>query len=212
MLINSEIIQNILTEYNIKIKGVLHLGAHNCEELWFYQRLGLDVNKEIIWIEAIPEKVEEVKKRGIVAIYNEIISDKDNEEITFNIANNGQSSSFLNLKTHLIAHPDVKYINSFKSKTITLNTFYKKNNLDKYKYNFWNFDIQGAELLALNGANNILPNVDILYLEVNEKELYENCGLITDIDTYLDKFKFKRVHTHMTNFGWGDAIYIKNIS
>lgn len=30
-----------------------------------------------------------------------------------------------------------------------------------------------------------------MYLEVNEKELYKNCRLIVEIDTFLSKYNFK---------------------
>jgi hypothetical protein len=75
--------------------------------------------------------------------------------------------------------------------------------------NFWNFDIQGAELLALKGATDWLPYADALYLEVNEKELYKKCGLIGDIDAFLKPYHFKRVITDITPYGWGDALYVR---
>lgn len=208
MLISFDEIYSILLNNNINITGALHIGAHDCEELSFYNNLKLN-NKNIIWIEAMEHKVIENKKRGIENIYSAIISDKDNEIITFNIANNGQSSSMLEFKTHTLEHPDVKFIDSFTSKTITIDTFFITNNLNCNEYNFWNFDIQGAELLALKGGTKSIENVKAIYLEVNEKELYKNCGLITDIDNFLQKYGFIRILTKMTNHGWGDALYIK---
>jgi len=91
---------------------------------------------------------------------------------------------------------------------ITVDTFFERNNLDSTNYDFWNFDIQGAELMALQGGIESIKHVKALYLEVNEKELYQKCGLITDIDDFLSKYNFKRVLTSMTCHGWGDALYI----
>ena len=62
--------------------------------------------------------------------------------------------------------------------------------------------------MALNGASNSIKYAKALYLEVNEKELYKNCGLITEIDSFLSKHNFKRVLTNITVHGWGDALYI----
>ena len=62
--------------------------------------------------------------------------------------------------------------------------------------------------MALKGATNSIKYAKVIYLEVNEKELYKNCGLITDIDNFLSQYKFKRVVTNMTCHGWGDALYI----
>jgi FkbM family methyltransferase len=209
MLISFNQINDILLLNNIIITGAFHLGAHDCEELGLYNQLGIESN-DIIWIEAINEKVIEAKNRGIQNIYNHVITDKDDEEITFNISNNIQSSSILEFGTHKEEHPDVIYVDKINLKSITINTFVEKNNIDIAKYNFWNFDIQGAELLALKGAQKYLKYAKVLYLEVNIKELYKNCALIYEIDLFLSKYNFKRVLTNMTPHGWGDALYIIN--
>ena len=208
MLISAEEINNIIE--NIKITGVLHIGAHDCEELPFYIN-NLQLNEEdIIWIDAIESKVNECKNKGIKRIYNEVVSDKDDECIVFNVANNYQSSSILEFGTHSQEHPWVVYTHKIAKQSITIDTFFERNNIDYTKYNFWNFDIQGAELLALKGAVKSLPYAKVLYLEVNEKELYKGCGLITDIDLFLKEYNFKRVLTNITTHGWGDAIYLRH--
>jgi FkbM family methyltransferase len=163
----------------------------------------------MLWIEAIPNKVIMASNRNIPNMYNAIITDKDDEDITFNISNNGQSSSVLNFKTHLQEHPSVFYVSQISGKSITIDTFFKRNNIDPSKYNFWNFDIQGAELMALKGAIESIQYAESIYLEVNEKELYENCSLIGEIDDFLLNYNFQRVITNMTTHGWGDALYVK---
>jgi Methyltransferase FkbM domain len=203
MLILGEEVLKILSEKNIQITGAFHIGAHECEELPFYYSLGLS-NDDILWIDALDAKVEDARNRSIPNVYKAVISDKDNEDIEFNISNNGQSSSILEFGTHSIEHPWVTYINKISEKSITVDTFFVKNNIDCSKYNFWNFDIQGAELMALKGAVK-----RVLYLEVNEKELYKDCGLIHEIDAFLEEYKFKRVLTNMSQHGWGDALYIR---
>lgn len=207
MLISFEEIQRILLSNNLKINGSFHIGAHDCEEMDFYNKLGIK-KEEIVWIDAIPSKVEEAKRRGIPNVYNAVITDEDDEEIVFNISNNGQSSSVLEFGTHSKEHPSIVYIDKIKQKSITVDSFFERNNLDASLYNFWNFDIQGAELMALKGAIKSIKYAKALYLEVNEKELYKNCGLIRDIDMFLSQYNFKRVLTKMTSHGWGDALYI----
>jgi FkbM family methyltransferase len=210
MLIGFEEISKILSANNITVNGSFHIGAHDCEELGFYNKLGL-AKEDIVWIDAIPSKVIGAKNRGIPNVYNAVVTDKNDEEIEFNISNNGQSSSVLELGTHLHEHPWVVYVDKIKLKSITIDKFFERNTIDASKYNFWNFDIQGAELLALKGAIESIKYAKALYLEVNEKELYKNCGLITDIDAFLSQYKFKRVLTKMTPHGWGDALYILDI-
>jgi FkbM family methyltransferase len=207
MLISFEEINNILLSNNINIIGSFHIGAHNCEELSFYNNLGIK-NEDVIWIDAIPSKVNEAIERGIPNVYNAVITDKDDEEIIFNVSNNIQSSSVLEFGTHTQEHPSIFYVDQIHQNSITVDSFFERNNIDASKYNFWNFDIQGAELMALKGATQSIKYAKAIYLEVNEAELYKNCGLIHEIDSFLSNYNFKRVLTEITEYKWGDALYI----
>jgi len=207
MLISFEEIKKQLLSKNISITGSFHIGAHDCEELSIYNQLGL-TPEDVVWIDAISSKVNEALNRGIPNVYNAVITDVDDDEVTFRMSNNIQSSSVLEFGTHSQEHPSVVYVFETKCQSITVDTFFERNCIDASKYNFWNFDIQGAELMALKGATQSIKYAKAIYLEVNEKELYKNCGLITEVDDFLSQYKFKRVSTCMTQHGWGDALYI----
>jgi len=209
MLIDTDAVKAILELMKIPVTGVFHVGAHDCEELPFYKSMGVS-DDHIVWIDAIQSKVDQAKSNGISNIYQAVVTDKDDETVMFHESNNVQSSSVLNLKTHLQEHPWVHYVKTTPMKTTTIDTFFKRNNLDASQYSFWNLDIQGAELLALKGASESLKFATALYLEVNEKELYENCALIGDLDTFLLPYGFSRANTIMTRHGWGDALYIRS--
>ena len=201
MLLNTAQVVNALG--GVEINGVLHIGAHDRQELPFYvNHLGVSADN-IIWVDAL-------KSKCVNGVYHATISDKDNEEVAFNISNNEQSSSILQFNTHLVEHPDVVFVDHIVQKTITIDTFMNRHGLDASRYNFWNFDIQGAELLALKGASNSIKHVKAIYLEVNTAELYKDCGLIGQIDDFLKEHNFKRVCTLMTGHGWGDALYIRD--
>jgi FkbM family methyltransferase len=197
--------QSLFNKYKLKINGILHIGAHECEEKNDYNNCGIKDNK-IIWIEGNPMIAERMAKI-VPNVYNALISDKE-EVVDFIITNNGQSSSILELETHKNEHPHVFEVSRIKLKTMTIIDFLENNKIDPF-FNFINLDIQGAELLALKGMEDLLKNIDYIYSEVNEKYLYKNCGLIGEIDTYLEQFGFKRVEIVMTPHGWGDAFYIK---
>jgi len=210
MLIDFNTINEYLIKSNIQVTGAFHIGAHNCEELTFYNKLNLK-NEDVIWIDAIQSKVDEAKNRGIPNVYQALITDKDDKEEVFNIASNVESSSVLPFGTHAVVHFWVTYVGTQNLNSITIDTFLERNNIDLSKHNFWNFDIQGAELMALKGATKSLQYAKAIYLEVNEKELYINCGLINEIDNFLAQYNFIRVYTLMQHdVGWGDALYIKN--
>jgi len=197
-------LESLIRKYNIQFKGILHVGAHECEELVEYEKY-IERN-QILWIEALEDKVEFSKsKYPNLLIENAIVSDTV-EQVTFNISNNGQSSSFLNLGLHKQYHPSVHYVSSFQKETTRLDTILPKYSID---FNFLNLDIQGVELKALKGMESYLNRVDYIYTEVNSAYVYENCSIVTEIDDYLKQFGLYRVETCWTDCKWGDAFYIR---
>ena len=196
-------------KYKLKLKGILHIGAHMCEERGDYFREGMNDSK-IIWIEGnsnIVRRIRAIYPKAI--IWDAIISDEDNIPTKLHIANNGQSSSILDFGTHAGYYRDIKYVNDLVSTTKTVKTLYKEKNIPENFANFLNIDIQGAELMALKGMGDLLNNFDYLYLEVNMEELYKDCNMVEEIDDYVSKFGFKRVEIKMTEYKWGDAFYMK---
>lgn len=194
----------LVNKYKIKFTGVLHVGAHECEELTDYERF---ISRDkILWVEALPDKVSYcMSKYSNINIENAIVSDTI-ETVTFNIANNGQSSSMLDFGMHLTYHPHVQYIGKFTGTTKLLKDILPKYNI---AVNFINLDIQGAELKALKGMEEYLDKIDYIYTEVNSDEVYKNCALIHQLDEYLAKFDLVRVETYWTDCKWGDAFYIR---
>jgi len=201
--------ESIAKKYNMKIDGILHIGAHDCEELEVYNKYGLN-NNEIIWVEANPKIAQRnIKKDNTRIIKNFICCDKDEGTTKLNIANNGQSSSILEFGSHALHHPQVKYNGTIEVKNNRIDTMYKEDNIPNNFSNFVNLDIQGAELLALKGMGELLNNFDYIYTEINKEHLYKNCCLVNEIDEYVSKYNFKRVETKWTQYNWGDALYVK---
>lgn len=183
-------------------RGILHVGAHTCEEEPLYHSIGID-DANILWIEGNKDLISPNKENIIHAV----VSDIDFQQLDFIITNNMQSSSILNLKTHLIQHPHVYEIERRPVTTITLNTLFEKHDIPYDRYDFINLDIQGAELKALQGATKILPHINAIYTEINDQELYEGCAQTHQLDDFLHTYGFQRVLTSMTHHGWGDALY-----
>ena len=197
-------LHDLVKKYNIHFKGILHVGAHECEEIKDYE-IYLPRN-QILWIEALPGKVEFSKnKYPNVLIENAVVSDII-ETVRFNVSNNGQSSSILDFGLHSTFHPQVHYVTCFEVKTKLLKNILPNYNIN---YNFLNLDIQGAELKALKGMEEYLKNVDYIYTEVNSDYVYKGCALIGELDEYLLHFGLHRVETKWTDCKWGDAFYIR---
>lgn len=191
-------------------RGVIHIGAHKAEELEGYVSLGIST---IAWIEANPNKLGDLISRTAThpgsTVHWFAAHERDGEIVSLNIANNGESSSILELGTHKSEHPHIHYVGKVNVPARTIDTFLKASGFDPLVFDFVNIDIQGAELMALRGMREHLKNVKYFYLEVNERPLYEGCALIQEIDEFLSEFSFKRELTKLTQHGWGDALYIK---
>lgn len=193
-------------KYNIKISGIVHIGAHYGEELEEYIENKI---KNIIFFEPLNEsfsilesKVQNIDANIIchkVALGNEV-----GKKIMYLSSNDGQSSSILKPKEHLIDHPHVVF---HDTEEVTVDML---DNFDIGNSNFINIDVQGYELEVFRGASNSLDKIDYIYCEVNRGEVYEGNPLVEDIDQFLGKYNFQRVETCWPgNFKWGDAFYIK---
>jgi FkbM family methyltransferase len=209
MLISSETVLELLTKHNVTIRGALHIGAHECEERSFYNTYLKLSDEDVLWIDGNPVKVEEMKRKGIHHIYHGVLNDKDGE-VVFNITDNSQASSILELNHENGYYNDIHIVNKITVPSYTLSTFVAMHSIDIKNLNFWNLDIQGSELNVLKGSPELLQHCDVIYTEVNSDHVYKNCGLVTDIDDFLQSYGFARVHTTWTSVKWGDAIYIKN--
>ena len=196
-------LSELKARFGIKIKGILHIGAHNCEEFNDYISCGVNLSN-IYWIEALPRLVEKNKLiNQLLNIYQALIYDED--------VNNLQSSSILEFGSHKTSHPQVKIVEKVKMITSRMDSIIKKHTIAMENVNFINLDIQGVELRALKSMESYLNNIDYIYTEVNTEEVYKNCDQMGALTEYLSKFNFKLVDARIyKQFGWGDAFYIKN--
>lgn len=203
-----ENLRGLIEFFKLNLKGVLHVGAHKCEEQVVY--LDYLDNENIYWVEAIDYLVKNnLELNPKLNIINECVGDKDGNEITFNITNNTFSSSMLELGEHKVLAPHIEYVEFLNKKTKTLKTILEENSIEN-KFNLLVLDIQGTELLALKGLGNLLENFNFIYTEVNEKEIYIKCALLSEIDEYVSTFGFERRYLNTLN-GYGNALYIKKV-
>ena len=203
----------LFTEFEKYIKdrrGALHVGAHVGKERDWYVEQGF---KPVLWFEPT-KSVFQYLVQNIVGYDNHVaynigIHDSLKKAQLHIASNKGQSSSLLELGTHKLHHPKVHYIKDQEVKLMRMDDFLQQHNLDIQKFNFLNIDVQGVELNVIKSFGYLINKLDYIYTEVNEEHLYQECCLIGDIDAYLKAFVFVRVATHMTQYKWGDAFYVK---
>lgn len=199
---------DLVRKHQMNITGVLHVGAHVAEEAEKYHALGVS---NVWWVEANPDLIPTITAntaRLCHHVINALVTDVNDEMTTFNVTNNVQSSSILELGTHRASSPDVHYVERRMLPSRTIDSLITEYSIADC--NFWNFDIQGAELLALKGAQQNLAMADYMYLEVNRGYVYQGNGLIGELDQFLSDFE--RTDTEWTAYGegeWGDALWVR---
>ena len=198
-----------------KPRGVIHIGAHLGEEGRDYAENGV---KNVLWVEdnkkLMKHLFDNVKMLPLQNQFiNEVLADEDGKEVTFRVTNNGQSSSILPLGTHEQHYPDITVVREETHKTRRFDSYCKEHRLDidLELFQFVNLDVQGAELMVLKGFGDILKDFPIqaVYCEINEEEVYKGAPLSREIDDYLEQFGFRRVASKITEYRWGDALYVR---
>lgn len=198
--------KEIVEKYNMKINGVIHVGAHYGEEIPSYIKKDI---KNIVVFEPL-EKSFEVLEQNVSKLNANIIGHQvalGNEEKNISMylsSNNLESSSILKPKLHLIQHGHVTFNETEQVEMKTLDSYHYTD------YNFINIDVQGYELEVLKGGTETLKHIDYVYCEVNRDEVYENNAYVEEIDEFLSAYDMKRVETFWWDDGnWGDALYIR---
>ena len=198
-----------------KITGVIHVGANTGQEIELYAKYGL----KVVWIEPIPE-IFQALKSNLINVPNQIaikglVTDLDNVEYHFHVANNnGASSSILELNLHEDIWPDVVYEKTIRLLSRTLSTLLEDNNITSSDYDMLVMDTQGSELLVLKGAIPILQNFTYIKTEVPDFESYKGCCQLKDLQSFLNKHRFKEASrdkfaTHPDGGSYYDIIYQK---
>jgi FkbM family methyltransferase len=174
--------------------GVIHIGANSGQERKLYARHDLDV----LWIEPNPKVFKELQKNidnlKKQKAFQYLISDDDKDDVNFHISSNdGQSSSLLELGDHKSIWPEVQYISTITLESCTFKTFIEREEIDYLSYNTLVLDTQGAELMVLRGAGELVKNFTFIKTEAADFDSYIGCCKIDDLSSHLKKFNFKEV-------------------
>jgi len=171
---------------SIKPKGILHVGACMLEEAQHYKDLGVD---RVIWVEALPH--DPARRARAAEFGHELheftpLSDRI-ETVSLRVASNIVSSSILPFKRHSEIYPDIIVKDEIPAITQRGDKLF---NYFPPEIDAMCVDVQGAELKVLKGMGMLLDQINVIYAEVNLRELYDGCVLKDELSTWLKQQGF----------------------
>ena len=171
--------------------GIVHLGAHRGLEAEVYNWFG----KNVIWVEALPKLYDQLSENLYFyknqLAFQALLTDEDDKDTNFYVSNYDSACSSIYEFTENIKSSEIwsdrnhKMINTLNLKSKKLDTLFDKENIDPKQYNHWILDLQGAELLALKGAEKSLESCKSIYIEVSKKKFYTEGVLWDELKEWL---------------------------
>jgi FkbM family methyltransferase len=203
-MLNIEILK---LKFNLKVKNIAHIGAHNGKEVKVYKKLFPTSKIHLFEPNKLSFQIllNNLKNESNVQLHNIALGNK-NEKKMLNISTEfPNTSSLLTPKLHKDYYPEVIFDNK---EIVKLKRF---DSLNLKNINFMSIDTQGFELEVLKGAAKNLEFIDYLIVEINRKPLYDDSPLEKDIDKFLKSHNFVRVVTSYwgKECVWGDGFYIR---
>ena len=194
---------DLLAKYKVSCKSILHIGGHYAEEAEIYDKAGVD---RAVFIEGDP-KVFEIMQQKLNAFpkFHGICTllSNGNSEIDFNIASNeGASSSILRPGRHLEKKPNVVFNETTRLQSIRLDS------MNLGPFDLIVIDVQGAELLVIEGGFETIIQAQALWIELNAGSMYEGDADSSQIVTALKDY-FVPVYMNMGANLWGDGLFIR---
>lgn len=118
-----------------------------------------------------------------------------------------KSSSLLPPAKHLKLSEFIHFEKIIEVETITLQSFCSANNI--CGIDFIHMDVQGAELLVLEGAGDLIHSIKVIWLEVSKVDMYKNQPLVNDVKKFMEANNFVLIKDALKGVQ-GDQLYISN--
>ena len=117
-----------------------------------------------------------------------------------------KSSSLLPPSEEMKKHTEwLQFKNKIEVETMKLSDYVFKNKISSI--DFAHMDVQGAELMVLEGAGNFLSKIKIVWLEVEVVELYKDQPLKNVIEQFMERNEFTNVLNKVDAIS-GDQLYV----
>lgn len=203
---------------------IFDIGACECEDSIRYANLF--PNSAIFAFEPLPDNVKKIKKniarhnKTNITLIEKALSDsigqveffvssgqpRDTKNSDWDYGN--KSSSLLKPdKVHRV-HDWLEFDKTIIVETDTIKHFCKENDINEI--NFVHLDVQGAELLVLNGAEEFIQKIGIIWMEVESLPFYKDQPLKKNVELFMKKNGFLKVKDTVNTIS-GDQLYIRKI-
>jgi FkbM family methyltransferase len=142
------------------------------------------------------------KETGETEMYISAAADQTNAEAD---DKGNKSSSLLAPDKHLEVFPWCKFDETIKVKTDTIRNFCEARKIENI--DFIHLDVQGAELMVLEGAGSFLQNIKSIWLEVEHIALYKDQPLHNHVEQFMNNHGFVLKKFRVGGFS-GDQFYV----
>jgi FkbM family methyltransferase len=203
-------LHTLTQQHNLTPRGIIHIGAYEGKDL---KRYPAPDTAKILLIEANPKAVEHLQanfadKPNIIISQTAIAN--HNTPVTLNLTSIESNSSIFPLSGYREIYPNLKVTQEITLESRSLDTLLSELNLRPVDFNFLYLDIQGAELLALQGAPQLLKHIEAIYTTVSYEELFEGGSLIDEVDAFLAEHHFVRIaEANPYHPSWGEVFYLR---
>lgn len=184
----AEFIELVNLDLVSQSRGVLHIGAHVGLESEAYS----EKRKSVIFIEADPDTFLILKKRishyKDQQAFNWLLGNEE-KIVEFYIANNGSESSSIFPFSEKNIINNLSATNTLFIPMTRLDSKFTMSDLENYDH--WIIDVQGAELIVLEGAGHLLTLCKTLFIECSMTEFYEGGAMWAQILEFLQRNGFR---------------------
>lgn len=194
-----------------------------------YSQLAQSVPVEIIGFEPVEAEIEKLKQMHPTGRTYLPYAIGDGQRHTFHECNFAMTSSLLPPNTELVSKFQglgelMQVVSMTEMETKRLDDIPEVAGTDLLK-----LDVQGAELMILDGGRGMLEDVLVVHTEVEFVELYKNQPLFADVDSFLRSqgFAFHKlngmsgrafkpliykgdVYASLSQGLWSDAVYVRD--
>jgi FkbM family methyltransferase len=152
---------------------------------------------KVAWVEPLPDIFRELQSNLTdfpdQTAYNCLIAAEDGKKYEFHVSDNEGSSSSILEPSKELGHVWHKIgFHSIEMEALSLPTFIRTKGIDLAAFDILVLDAQGAELLIMEGAKDILSHFRYIQCEAVNFEIYSGCCLLPDMDAFLSKQGFKQ--------------------